>query len=105
MVDRQQVQIGPRPMMRPDKDLLIASFLHVPDADTARMMFEKGETMFTPAAKDVDRFLEEAKQGKWGAQGRQQRLYSTNVNHRHPVLADTRVRVVAGSGNRLRSAD
>ncbi len=79
----------------PDKALLDRIvFLHVPDADTARMMFEKGEIdVFTPAAKDVDRFLEEAKQGKWEHKVVANRGYTAPMlNHRHPALADQRVR-------------
>lgn len=79
----------------PDKSLLDRIvFLHVPDADTARLMFEKGEIdVFSPVAKDVDRFLEEAKQGKWNYKVIPNRGYSAPLlNHRHPALADQRVR-------------
>jgi peptide/nickel transport system substrate-binding protein len=69
-------------------------FLSIPDADTARLMFEKGELdVFQPAAKDVDRFLEEAQAGKWGYKVIGQRGYTAPMlNHRDPILADVRVR-------------
>jgi peptide/nickel transport system substrate-binding protein len=69
-------------------------FLNVPDDDTARLMFEKGEIdIFTAAPKDVDRFLDEAETGKWQVKAVGHRGYSSiMLNHRNPALADLRVR-------------